>query len=243
MPVVLRLGGQLDVGALGAALADVVARHEVLRTVFDDDGGVPRQVVIPAEGVDFGWQVIDAAGWSPERLDAAIEAVVGHSFDLAVEVPLRAALFRVSDDEHVLAAVVHHIAADGWSVVPLVRDLGMAYGARSAGTVADWADLPVQYVDYALWQRARLGDVGDAGSVIAGQVRYWQEALAGLPERLVLPTDRPYPAVADYAGATVIFEWPASLQQQIAAVARAHNADRFHGGAGRVGGGVGCVEW
>ncbi|WP_415624192.1 amino acid adenylation domain-containing protein, partial [Mycobacterium intermedium] len=227
MPVVLRLGGQLDVGALGAALADVVARHEVLRTVFDDDGGVPRQVVIPAEGVDFGWQVIDAAGWSPERLDAAIEAVVGHSFDLAVEVPLRAALFRVSDDEHVLAAVVHHIAADGWSVVPLVRDLGMAYGARSAGTVADWADLPVQYVDYALWQRARLGDVGDAGSVIAGQVRYWQEALAGLPERLVLPTDRPYPAVADYAGATVIFEWPASLQQQIAAVARAHNATGF----------------
>ncbi|WP_415624265.1 condensation domain-containing protein, partial [Mycobacterium intermedium] len=186
MPVVLRLGGQLDVGALGAALADVVARHESLRTVFTVEQGVPRQVVMAAEGVDFGWQVIDAAGWSAGQLTAAIEAIAGHAFDLSSDIPLQAKLFRLGDDEHVLAAVVHHIAADGQSVVPLTRDLGFAYASRSAGNAPYWADLAVQYVDYALWQRARLGDVGDAGSVIAGQVRYWQEALAGLPERLVL---------------------------------------------------------
>ncbi|WP_232007496.1 condensation domain-containing protein, partial [Mycobacterium intermedium] len=197
MPVVLRLGGHLNVRALGAALADVVARHESLRTVFAVEQGVPRQVVMAADSVDFGWQVVDATNWPQERLGAAIEAVAGHPFDLEFEIPLRAALFRLGDDEHVLAAVVHHIAADGWSITPLTRDLAMAYAARCGGVAPGWAPLAVQYADYTVWQRAELGDVGDAGSVIAGQVRYWQEALAGLPERLVLPTDRPYPAVAD----------------------------------------------
>ncbi|ORA84916.1 hypothetical protein BST27_30725, partial [Mycobacterium intermedium] len=180
MPVVLRLGGHLNVRALGAALADVVARHESLRTVFAVEQGVPRQVVMAADSVDFGWQVVDATNWPQERLGAAIEAVAGHPFDLEFEIPLRAALFRLGDDEHVLAAVVHHIAADGWSITPLTRDLAMAYAARCGGVAPGWAPLAVQYADYTVWQRAELGDVGDAGSVIAGQVRYWQEALAGL---------------------------------------------------------------
>ena len=121
MAVALRLGGRLDVEALGAALADVVGRHESLRTLFAAPEGIPQQLVMPAERADFGWQVVDASGWPADRLGEAIGAAVRHSFDLAAEIPLRARLFRVADDEHVLVAVVHHIAADGWSVTPLVR--------------------------------------------------------------------------------------------------------------------------
>ena len=126
-----------------------------------------------------------------------------------------------------LVAVVHHIAADGWSITPLVRDLGVAYASRCAGRAPDWAPLAVQYVDYTLWQRAQLGDLDDSDSRIAAQLAYWEEALAGLPERLALPTDRPYPPVADYRGASVAVEWPAELQQQVARVAREHNATSF----------------
>ena len=96
------------------------SRHESLRTVFAAPEGIPQQLVVPPERAEFGWQVVDADGWSAERLGEAIGVVVGHSFDLAAEIPLRARLFRVGEDEHVLVAVVHHIAADGWSVRPLV---------------------------------------------------------------------------------------------------------------------------
>ena len=113
MAVALRLGGRLDAEALRPALADVVGRHESLRTVFPAPEGIPQQLVMPAERADFGWQIIDAAGWSAERLGEAIDTAVRHKFDLATEIPLRARLFRVGDDEHVLVAVVHHIAADG----------------------------------------------------------------------------------------------------------------------------------
>ena len=141
---------------------------------------------------------------------------------------MRAALFGVGADEHVLVAVAHHIAADGWSITPLVRDLGTAYAARCAGQAPGWPALRVQYADYTLWQRAQLGDLADGGSRIAAQLAYWEAALAGMPERLrALPTDRPYPLVADYRGATVAVEWPAQLQQQVARVAREHNATSF----------------
>ncbi len=135
--------------------------------------------------------------------------------------------FRVAGDEHVLVAVVHHIAADGWSIAPLVRDLGVAYASRSAGDAPGWADLAVQYVDYTLWQRARLGDLADADSRISAELSYWEDALAGMPEQLQLPTDRPYPMVADYLGARLDIDWPADLQQAVARVAREHNATSF----------------
>ena len=227
MAVALRLCGRLDADALGAALGDVVSRHESLRTLFAAAEGIPRQLVVPPERADFGWQVVDATGWSADRLGEAIEETARHSFDLAAEIPLRARLFRVGDDEHVLAGVVHHIAADGWSVRPLLRDVGEAYASRCAGRAPDWAPLPVQYVDYTLWQRAQLGDLADGDSPIAAQLGYWQQALAGMPERLALPTDRPYPAVADQRGASVAVDWPAGLQQRVARVAGEHNATSF----------------
>ncbi len=140
---------------------------------------------------------------------------------------MRARLFRVGDDEHVLVAVVHHIAADGWSLTPLVGDLGVAYASRCAGRAPGWAPLAVQYADYTLWQREHLGELADSDSPIAAQLAYWEDALAGMPERLVLPTDRPYPAVADQRGAAVAVEWPAELQQRVRGVAAEHHATSF----------------
>ncbi|WP_422746645.1 amino acid adenylation domain-containing protein [Mycobacterium sp. WMMD1722] len=227
LAVALRLRGCLDADVLGAALADVVGRHESLRTLFDAPDGVPRQVVIDSGDAEVGWQVVDAAGWSDARLSAAIEQTAQATFDLATEIPLRTRLFRVSEDDHVWVAVVHHIAADGWSIGPLVTDLGLAYTARCAGTAPGWADLPVQYVDYTLWQRSQFGELTDADSRIAAQLAYWEQTLAELPERLVLPADRPYPQVADQRGATVAVDWPADLQQRINRMARERGATGF----------------
>src|SRR6202008_216264 len=128
------------------------------------------------------------------------------------------------EDDHVLLAVVHHIAADGWSVRPLVGDLGVAYASRCVGQAPSWAPLAVQYVDYTLWQRAHLGDLDDRHGPMAAQLAYWEDVLAGLPERVQLPTDRPYPPVADQRGANVVVDWPAELQQRVRGVAGEHNA-------------------
>ncbi|MBY0290179.1 MAG: amino acid adenylation domain-containing protein, partial [Mycobacteriaceae bacterium] len=223
----LRLGGFLDTGELRAALADVVSRHESLRTLLVAPDGVPQQLVLSPERADFGGAVVDASGWSVAQLDEAIGAVARHGFDLSTEIPLRTTLFRLADDDHVLVAVVHHVAADGWSIGPLIRDLGVAYSSRCVGRAPEWAPLPVQYVDYTLWQRAHLGDLDDSDSPISAQLGYWEQALAGLPERLLLPTDRPYPLMADQRGATVRVDWPAELQQQIIRSAREHKATSF----------------
>ncbi len=227
MAVALRLRGRLDAEALGAALADVVGRHESLRTLFAAVEGIPQQVVIPVERADFGWQIVDATGWSASRLEEAVGTAARRPFDLAAEIPLRARLFRVAEDEHMLVAVVHHIAADGWSITPLVRDLGVAYAGRCVGRAPGWAELAVQYIDYTLWQRAHLGDLADSDSRIAAQLAYWEDVLAGMPERLQLPTDRPYPPVADQRGASVTVAWPAELQQRVRGVACEHNATSF----------------
>ncbi|WP_415823756.1 condensation domain-containing protein, partial [Mycobacterium basiliense] len=223
----LRLRGRVDDAALGAALVDVVGRHESLRTVFVTVDGVAQQVIVPVERVEVGWQVVDAGGWSQSQLQQAMEQQARHSFDLAVEIPLRARLFRVSAVEHVLVVVIHHIAADGWSLAPLTADLGVAYASRCAGRAPDWAPLAVQYVDYTLWQRAHLGELADSGSAASAQLAYWVDELAGMGERLALPTDRAYPAVADHRGGSVEVDWPAALQARVARVAAEHNATSF----------------
>jgi hypothetical protein len=123
--------------------------------------------------------------------------------------------------------VVHHIAADGWSLAPLVRDLSAAYISRCANRAPGWAEFPLQYVDYTLWQHDRFGDLADSHSPIVAQLSYWHDALAGMPERMELPTDRPYPLVADYRGARVPVDWPAELQQRVREVADEHNATSF----------------
>ena len=150
-----------------------------------------------------------------------------HQFDLANEIPVRAQLFAVAADEHVLVLTVHHIAADGASLTPLLGDLGAAYRTRCTGKDPGWAPLAVQYADYTLWQRAHLGDLDDPGSSISAQLAFWEDALAGLPERLELPTARPYPPAADYRGASVSIEWPVTLHARVIEVAREYHATSF----------------
>src|SRR5690242_20568007 len=178
-PVAVRLSGDLDAAALEAALGDVIARHEVLRTVFPAVDGEPFQRVL-AMG-ELGWElpVTEVAGTDL----ASVVAEVGEQpFDLAAGIPLRARLLRTGPGEHVLVVVIHHIAGDGWSTGILARDVSVAYAARREGRAPGWQPLPVQYADYAIWQRELLGDVDDRGSILAGQVAYWRQALAGAPE-------------------------------------------------------------
>src|SRR5581483_1766327 len=150
--------------------------------------------------------------------------VAGTGFDLAVDLPWRVRLLRISDTEHVLVLVVHHIAGDAWSLSVLAADISAAYAARRQGRVPGWAPLPVQYADYALWQREWLGDAGDPGSVMAGQLEFWREALAGAPAETALPTDRPRPAVPSYQGGRVPFATSGDVHAGIVAAARSGGA-------------------
>ncbi|MER7727956.1 amino acid adenylation domain-containing protein [Streptomyces sp. NPDC096323] len=222
IPVPLRLRGVLDVPALTAALGDLTARHETLRTVFPETDGTPHQLVLPVAEPVVEVRDTTAADTARALLEAA-----RYAFDLTTETPLRCTVLRLSADEHVLLLLVHHIAGDGSSVAPLLRDLAEAYASRCEGTAPDWSPLPVQYADYALWQRAVLGDADDPDSLLARQLDFWRTALAGAPGQLELPTDRPRPAVADYRGASVAFSLGAEAHRGLAALARARHSTLF----------------
>ncbi|MEU6602770.1 amino acid adenylation domain-containing protein, partial [Streptomyces flaveolus] len=215
----VRLSGPLDVKALRTALADVVARHESLRTVFPEIDGVPCQLVLdPAEAGDrVAFSVTDV---TPEEEDSVLAASARHGFDLERELPLRAAAFALGPREHVLLLVLHHIAGDGWSMGPLTRDLAQAYGARRRGEAPVWEPLPVQYADYTLWQRELLGAQDDPDSLLSTQLGFWKEALAGLPEQHSLPTDRPRPDVNSYRGDGLETRFGAAVHQGVADLAR-----------------------
>ncbi|MFI9392710.1 non-ribosomal peptide synthase/polyketide synthase [Streptomyces bauhiniae] len=193
-PLVLRLRGPLDLPALRAALRDVAARHESLRTLVGEHRGEPYQRVLAAEEAEVPCTVADA---TEDGLPALITAAQRRPFDLSRELPLRAEVFRIGAEDHVVAVVLHHITTDEWSDRPFLADLDTAYAARAAGTAPDWAPLPVQYADYTLWQEQLLGQFGEQ------QIAYWTEALSGLPEELPLPLDRARPAEPTGRGAVV----------------------------------------
>ncbi|MFD4636236.1 amino acid adenylation domain-containing protein [Lentzea sp. NPDC058436] len=214
VPYALRLAGTLDRVALEAALHDVTGRHEALRTVFPEVDGTPCQVVL-----DDWRPALDVVEHAD--LDAALAGAAREEFDLAVDAPVRTTLFVTGPDEHVLLLLLHHIAVDGASLGPLVRDLRTAYTARLAGAEPGWTPLPVQYADYTLWQRDLLD------SLLAGQVEHWRGALAGLPDELALPADRPRPAVATHRGGTVPVEIGAALHARLLELAREHRVTLF----------------
>ncbi|GFG83022.1 hypothetical protein MPRG_62980 (plasmid) [Mycobacterium paragordonae] len=224
MPTAFRISGALDVEALDAALDDVIARHESLRTIFPDVDGVPFQKVLPARA--GMWRRGGAAVISLPEQDVAaeLEALVGYRFDLSAEVPIRAQIYSVGPEQHMVGIVVHHIACDGWSLAPMVRDMGRAYRARRQRRAPQWAPLAVQYADYTLWQREWLGSETDPDSVIAGQLGYWRQQLADLPEVVSLPADRARPPVPSYRGDGVEVRIDPQLWAGVKALAAAHNA-------------------
>ncbi|MFG3697370.1 amino acid adenylation domain-containing protein [Micromonospora sp. NPDC047620] len=224
IPLVLRLTGALDRLALTAALADVVARHESLRTVLPEVDGLPRQVVLSPAAAATELAVRDCPD---EELAATVAGLVNRGFDLTTDLPLRATLLALGPREHVLVVVVHHVAGDGWSLGPFGRDLAHAYGARRAGGVPTWAPLPVQYADYALWQHRWLGDEDDPESPLAQQLAYWTIALAGAPQELSLPTDRVPPAVPTHRGDSVPFALSPQVHHGLLALARSTGTSVF----------------
>uniref|UniRef100_UPI0037C510A0 amino acid adenylation domain-containing protein n=1 Tax=Nocardia colli TaxID=2545717 RepID=UPI0037C510A0 len=224
IPLVLRLTGELDTEALVAAIGDVVARHESLRTVFPDEDGTPFQQVLAADRATVS---VDVRSVDPAQLDAAVIESTRQAFDLATDLPLRVTLLDGGSGEFVLTVVIHHIAADGWSIAPLARDLSTAYAARRSGRAPEWVPLPVQYADYTLWQRATLGAESDPESTLMRQLDYWTTHLVGLPDRLELPADRPRPMVASQAGDSYSFVLDAGLFARIGELANAVGATVF----------------
>ncbi|MFF9352749.1 amino acid adenylation domain-containing protein, partial [Streptomyces sp. NPDC014734] len=224
VPMPLRLSGELDVPALRAAIEDLVARHESLRTVFPEQDGTPYQHILDGETAR---PVVDTVAVAPEDLDAAVARAVGHAFDLTRDLPLRAWVFTTAPDDHLVLLLAHHIVSDGSSLAPLVGDVSVAYAARREGRAPAWEPLRVQYADYALWQREVLGDESDPDSVITRQIDHWRTALAGLPEQLELPTDRPRPAEASHRGETVPLSLDAETHRGLTRLARDHQSSVF----------------
>ena len=224
IPLAVRLTGSLDRNALEAALGDVVARHESLRTIFPDKLGVPRQLILEASATRPRLAVRDV---SEAALSQALANAARQGFDIAREPPLRVHLFALGAEEHVLLLLLHHIAGDGWSLAPLARDLGRAYAARRDGQVPNLATLPVQYADYTLWQHRALGSEQDKESTIARQLSFWTDALKDLPDQIELPSGRPRPAVASHHGASVPFALVPELHGGLVSLARSSGASLF----------------
>jgi len=220
IPVLIRLSGPLDAGALRSALRDLVARHEILRTSFPAVDGEPVQVVAPAADVELPLVPAGAQALSGLVVQSAREP-----FDIRVAAPLRATLFRTAADDHALLLVIHHIACDGWSLRPLLRDLGAAYAARVAGRAPQWAPLTVQYADYTLWQQDR----GAAREKeLAAQLEFWRGALADLPDAEI-GEPRPGPGTdpAQRASDVVSLRLDDTVCTRIRALAREHDCTPF----------------
>ena len=238
LPMAIRLRGDLDLGALQVAVMDVIDRHESLRTVYPDtaDGPVQRILDVAQVVPDLTPVWVSEQGVIAELVDLAR---IG--FDVSDEVPLHARLLEIDEDEYVLGIVVHHISADGWSMSPLARDVMIAYAARSTWRPPAWSPLPVQYADFALWQREILGSEDDPESMISTQLDYWRSVLADLPDELALPTDRPRREQASFDGGSMKHRLDAELTARMDELARDARSDRVHGGACGVGGVVGAV--
>ncbi|WP_241385590.1 non-ribosomal peptide synthetase [Rhodococcus sp. CH91] len=224
VPITVTLHGHVDPDALRRAVSDVLVRHESLRTVLVERDGAGMQRVLPHDpsAVPFAAESVDR-----EDLAGRLHSEARHAFDLEREIPLRIRLFTIAPDEHVMLVLAHHIASDELSTPLLLRDLGSFYSAHVRGGFHDPDPLPVQYADYAIWQRELLGDPADESSLVARQLDFWRRELDGLPAELDLPVDRPRPAVASYAGGGVEHRIPAGLASGIRETTRATGTTMF----------------
>ncbi len=223
VPIPVRLRGALDVGALHASLLAVIGRHEVLRTTFDEAAGQPFQVIharasLPWAEADL--RGLGEAGEEESRL--AVSVAARRPFDLRAGPLLRGLLLRLDEREHVLLLTIHHVVFDGWSISLLIRELDALYRAALAGEAAHLPPLPIQYADFALWQRQ-----WEAAGGLDAQLGYWRRQLAGVDELLPLPTDRPRPAVQTHAGATRSGRLEPELAHRLRRLARAQGTTLF----------------
>jgi amino acid adenylation domain-containing protein len=222
VPAALRLRGELDVAALERALGGIVRRHEALRTVFREVEGAPVQVIQPFDGFILPVDVLSGGEDGERVVRERIAAEATRPFDLAAGPLFRARLLRVDADDHVLLLCMHHVVSDGWSMDVLFRELSALYAAGRDGAEAELSPLPVQYADYAAWQREQL-----RGEALDRQLAYWRERLAGAPALLELPTDRPRPPVQTYHGAVERTHLSAELLPELRALARAEGVTLY----------------
>jgi amino acid adenylation domain-containing protein len=224
IPAALRLGGALDLPALESALGEVVRRHEALRTVFAEVDGAPAQAVVPFGGFALPTEDLSQLGDGEREAEAGRRAAAdaARPFDLAAGPLFRATLLRLADDDHVLLLCLHHAVGDAWSLDVLFRELSTLYGAFREGGESPLPALPVQYGDFAVWQREQL-----RGEALERQLAWWRERMAGAPALLELPTDRPRPPVQTYRGATERVELSAELLAGLQALARGEGATLF----------------
>jgi len=222
LPVTLRLAGELEVAALSGALAEIVRRHEILRTVFAKGEEEPVQRILPP-GSPLA--IVDLGGLGPAAEGAARELAEREArrpFHLEREAPLRALLLRIDDRDHLLSITLHHVASDGWSMGNLARELGALYGAARRCQPSPLAELPVQYADFAAWQRGWL-----RGELLEAEIAHWRRRLAGSPPLLELPTDRPRPALQTFRGRSRSFALSAARREGLLAFGRGEGATLF----------------
>ncbi|MFC4307450.1 amino acid adenylation domain-containing protein [Steroidobacter flavus] len=224
MPMALELQGQLDLPALERSVAELIRRHESLRTSFRTVHGSPVAVIAPPES--FALTVIDLSAMQAEpresRARQLIEAEAQFVFDLTVGPLLRVSLMKLTELRHVLLLTVHHVISDGWSLGILNRELSELYAAFSNKQPSPLPELPVQYADYAIWQRQWL-----QGEVLQEHLQYWREQLRGAPPHLQLPTDRPRPAIESFRGAVLNFSVDTGTHSALKELARGEDATLF----------------
>ncbi|WP_372492063.1 amino acid adenylation domain-containing protein [Kineosporia corallincola] len=234
VPVVLRLRGELNVQALGSAVRDVVVRHEALRTLLVQTAGRLAQVVVPADeaadriilsGEDF--TTAQPGDGNSAGVEARITEMAHSDFDLASDLPIRVALLKTGGDGWVLVIAVHHHAVDEWSLPSLLGDLSTAYRARVAGGQPAWPPLPVQYADYALWQRDVLGEADDPDSLMSRHLAYWRAHLAHAPEESTITPDRVRPAAPTFRGEELRFTVDPPVTAKLRQIAEQHGVSMF----------------
>ncbi|WP_247539250.1 non-ribosomal peptide synthetase, partial [Ralstonia pseudosolanacearum] len=223
IPVGLRLKGELDEDALRRSLDRIVARHEALRTRFEVQEGQAVQRIVPADvGLTLDWVDLSAEEASEHQLGLLAEAEARAPFDLEQGPLIRGRLVKLGEQEHVLLITMHHIVSDGWSQGVLARELGTLYEAYRSGGEDPLPALPIQYADYAVWQRRWL-----EGAELQRQGTYWEQTLAGAPTLLNLPTDRARPAQQDYAGGSVEVVFDAELSTALKRLSQRHGTTLF----------------